>query len=102
MRDFPDRARVGFAFVGNQSRSAIRTSTWTCSATCTSAARRPTFGILLCKAKNNVIVEYALRDMSRSARRETRLVESLPKELDGRLPTVEQLEAEIAEDDDGS
>lgn len=65
----------------------------------------PTIGILLCKAKNNVIVEYALRDMAKPisvAGWETQLVESLPKELEGRLPTVEQLEAELAEDDDGS
>ena len=65
----------------------------------------PTIGILLCKAKNNVIVEYALRDMAKPisvAGWEAQLVESLPKELEGRLPTVEQLEAELAEDDDGS
>lgn len=62
-------------------------------------ADQPTIGILLCKSRNDVVVEYALRDMSKPigvANWETRLVESLPEELKGRLPSVEEMEAELA------
>ncbi len=60
---------------------------------------RPTIGLLLCKAKNGLVVEYALRDLHKPigvAQWQTRIVESLPKELKGNLPTVEELEAELA------
>lgn len=59
---------------------------------------RPSIGLLLCKAKNGLVVEYALRDVRKPigvAQWETRIVESLPKELKGKLPTVEELEAEL-------
>ena len=59
---------------------------------------QPTIGILLCKAKNDLVVEYALRDVSKPigvANWETRLVETLPDELKGRLPSVEEMEAEL-------
>jgi predicted nuclease of restriction endonuclease-like (RecB) superfamily len=61
-------------------------------------ADQPTIGILLCKEKNNLLVEYALRDMSKPigvANWETRLVDTLPDDLKGRLPTVEEMEAEL-------
>lgn len=61
---------------------------------------QPTLGILLCKSKSDVVVEYALRDVGKPigvANWETRLVETLPDELEGRLPTVEEMEAELAE-----
>jgi predicted nuclease of restriction endonuclease-like (RecB) superfamily len=60
---------------------------------------RPTIGLLLCKAKSGLLVEYALRDIRKPigvAQWETRMVESLPKELKGSLPTIEELEAELA------
>jgi hypothetical protein len=43
--------------------------------------------------------QYALRDVQKPigvAEWETRLMETLPEELQGSLPTVEQLEAELA------
>ena len=60
----------------------------------------PTLGLILCRDhdRNRLIVEYALRDMNKPigvAGFETRLAESLPKTLEGSLPTVEQLEAEL-------
>lgn len=64
---------------------------------------QPTIGILLCKAKNDVVVEYALRDVSKPigvANWETRLVEALPDELKGRLPSVEEMEAELRGDEE--
>jgi predicted nuclease of restriction endonuclease-like (RecB) superfamily len=59
---------------------------------------RPSIGLLLCRERNRLVVEYALRDVRTPigvAQWETRMVESLPKELKGILPTIEQLEAEL-------
>lgn len=57
---------------------------------------RATIGILLCKSKNNLVVEYALRDMVKPLGvAEYRLAQALPDHLKGSLPTVEQLEAEL-------
>ena len=59
----------------------------------------PTIGLLLCRGKNRVIVEYALRGFTKPvgvADWETRLVDSLPDELQGSLPTVEEIEAELS------
>lgn len=58
----------------------------------------PTIGLILCRRKNRITAEYALRDIAKPigvAGFETRLVESLPKELEGSLPTISQLEAEL-------
>jgi predicted nuclease of restriction endonuclease-like (RecB) superfamily len=60
---------------------------------------QPTIGLLLCRAKNKVVVEYALRHLKRPigvAGWETKLVEKLPKALKGSLPTVEEIEAELS------
>jgi hypothetical protein len=61
---------------------------------------QPSIGLLLCRSKDQVVVEYALRDLKKPigvAGWETKLVEKLPKELKGNLPTVEEIEAEFAE-----
>jgi len=56
----------------------------------------PTIGIILCKTRSRVIVEYTLRDQNRPIGvSEFRLGEALPRELQGGLPTVAQLEAEL-------
>lgn len=56
----------------------------------------PTIGIILCKSKNKVLVEYALRDTQKPiAVPEFQLVESLPEQFKGSLPTIEELEAEL-------
>jgi len=60
---------------------------------------KPSIGLLLCKSKNKVEVEYALRDIGKPigvAAWKVRLVESLPKELKSSLPTVKQLEEELS------
>jgi predicted nuclease of restriction endonuclease-like (RecB) superfamily len=62
---------------------------------------QPTIGLLLCKEKNRLTVEYALRDVKKPigvAEWRTRLVESLPKQLRGALPSVEDLERGLADD----
>lgn len=59
----------------------------------------PTLGLLLCKEKDKLTVEYALRDVKKPigvAEWRTRLVESLPKRLQGALPTIAQLESELS------
>ena len=59
---------------------------------------QPSIGLLLCRERNQVTVEYALRDFRKPigvAQWQTKLVESLPKKLKGNLPTVEQIEAEL-------
>ena len=58
----------------------------------------PTIGLLLCKGKDRMVVEYALRDLAKPlgvADWETRLVEVLPDDLKGTLPTIEEIEAEL-------
>jgi predicted nuclease of restriction endonuclease-like (RecB) superfamily len=56
----------------------------------------PTIGMILCKNKKQKIVEYALRDMNKPIGVSTyQLREALPEQLQGSLPTVEQLEAEL-------
>lgn len=58
----------------------------------------PTIGLLLCKGKDRVVAEYALRDVHKPigvADWEARLAASLPQELRGSLPTVEELEREL-------
>jgi len=60
---------------------------------------QPSIGLLLCREKNRLTVEYALRDLKKPigvAEWRTRLVESLPKKLQGSLPTVAELEAELS------
>jgi predicted nuclease of restriction endonuclease-like (RecB) superfamily len=60
----------------------------------------PTIGLLLCKSKNKVVAEYALRNNSQPIGvSEYHLVESLPAELQTSLPSIEQIERELAGDD---
>ena len=64
---------------------------------------KPSIGIILCKTKNQVIAEYALRDLAKPVGISsyiTKLVESLPKELRGSLPSPKQFEAELEKSED--
>ena len=59
---------------------------------------QPTIGMVLCKTHDRVIAEYALRDISKPigvAQWRTQLVQSLPEDLRGSLPTVEEIEDEL-------
>ena len=59
---------------------------------------QPTIGLLLCRDKNNVVAEYALRDSNKPIGiSEYQLVQSLPKILQTNLPSIEQIEAEFAQ-----
>ena len=58
---------------------------------------RPSIGLILCKTKNRLVAEYALRDMSKPMGVATyRVGEALPAELQEGLPSVEELEAELS------
>lgn len=57
---------------------------------------QPTIGLLLCRDKNNIEVEFALRDMKKlMGVSEYILVETLPDNLKGALPTVEEIEQDL-------
>ncbi|OKH85908.1 hypothetical protein EB75_08925 [Mycobacterium sp. ST-F2] len=59
---------------------------------------KPTIGLILCKTKNNVVAEYALRGYNAPigvAEWKAAITASLPAELENVLPTVEELEAEF-------
>ena len=56
----------------------------------------PTIGILLCRTKNNIEVEYSLRDTIKPIGVSGyKFLEKLPKNLQNNLPSVAQLEAEF-------
>lgn len=58
---------------------------------------QPSIGIILCKAKNKVIVEYALRDTRKPIGVSGyKLTDTLPKKLKGSLPSIKELEASIS------
>ena len=58
----------------------------------------PSIGLILCKGKNKVMAEYALRDMGKPIGISGfKLAESLPEPLKGSLPTIEDLEAELSD-----
>jgi predicted nuclease of restriction endonuclease-like (RecB) superfamily len=57
---------------------------------------RPSIGMILCKARNRVTVEYALRDTRKPIGvSKYKLTASLPKTLESSLPTIAQLEKEL-------
>jgi hypothetical protein len=56
----------------------------------------PTIGIILCKSKDQLTVEYALRDTAKPLGiAEFHYLERLPDEFKGSLPTIEEIEAEL-------
>lgn len=59
---------------------------------------KPTIGLLLCRNKDQLVVEYALRDLNKPigvAQWETQITQSLPTELASCLPTIAEIEAEL-------
>ena len=60
---------------------------------------QPTIGLLLCRNKNKLVAEYALRGLDQSiavAAWQTQLTETLPEDLRSSLPSIEEIEAELA------
>ncbi len=57
----------------------------------------PSIGLLLCKCRNKLIVEYSLRDTAKPIGvAEYSLVQSLPQELKSSLPSVDDLERALS------
>jgi predicted nuclease of restriction endonuclease-like (RecB) superfamily len=57
----------------------------------------PSIGLILCQERNQIIAEYALRGVSRPVGiSEYEITRALPPRLQSALPTVEEIEAELA------
>jgi predicted nuclease of restriction endonuclease-like (RecB) superfamily len=64
---------------------------------------KPSIGLLLCRSRDRLRVEYALRGCRKPigvAQWKTQLVEQLPERLRGSLPTVQEIEAELGPADE--
>ncbi len=56
----------------------------------------PSIGILICKERNKVVAEYALRGINKPIGvSEYELTEKIPAKLKGKLPTIKQIENEL-------
>ncbi len=59
----------------------------------------PTIGLILCRGRKGITAEYALRNLAKPigvAGWQAALTSRLPKRLQGSLPTIRQLEQELA------
>ncbi|OXI92657.1 MULTISPECIES: PDDEXK nuclease domain-containing protein [Burkholderia] len=60
---------------------------------------QPTIGLLLCKEKNRLVAEYALRGVTQPMGvAEYQLMREVPPSLETGLPTIDQIEAELRPD----
>lgn len=56
----------------------------------------PTIGILLCKTKNDIIAEYALKDINKPIGVSAyRIFKRLPRELKNELPSIDDIKNRI-------
>jgi hypothetical protein len=63
---------------------------------------KPSIGLIVCKTKDQVVAEYALRNSTTPIGiAEYKLAESLPRDLKGSLPTIEELKSELGKATDG-
>ncbi len=59
---------------------------------------KPTIGILICKSKNNSVVEYSLNKVdSPISVSEYNINDALPEEFKSSLPSIEEFEAKLDE-----
>jgi hypothetical protein len=57
---------------------------------------QPSIGILICQSKDKVVAEYALKDISKPIGISSyKLTESIPENLKGKLPSIEEIEKEL-------
>jgi predicted nuclease of restriction endonuclease-like (RecB) superfamily len=57
---------------------------------------QPSIGLLICRDKDKVIAQYALKDINKPIGvSEYRITDSIPNNLRGKLPTIEELEKEL-------
>lgn len=58
---------------------------------------QPSIGLLICKTKDKLMVEYALKDVSKPIGiSEYRLTEILPEDVKSSLPTIEEIEEKLS------
>ena len=63
---------------------------------------KPTIGLLLCKQQNRLVAEYALSGIDKPIGiAEYQLLRDLPESLGGSLPSIAEIEAELANDVSG-
>lgn len=61
-----------------------------------------TIGILLCKSKDKIEVEYALRDLNKPMGiSEYKLTDTIPEKFKTNLPSIEELEEQLEEKNEG-
>ena len=61
------------------------------------AEDKPTIGLILCQDKNRIVAEYALKGVKKAIGvSEYELTRALPKKFRSSLPSVEQMETELA------
>ena len=61
-----------------------------------SEADNPSVGLILCRDKNKIVAEYALKDMTKPIGvSEYKLFEDVPRELQDKVPSLEDLESRI-------
>lgn len=61
-------------------------------------ADNPTIGVILCKSKDRIEVEYALRDLNKPVGvSQWVLTQNLPADIQSAFPTIEQIEQEFSE-----
>ena len=64
---------------------------------------KPSIGLILCREKDGIVAEYALRDMAKPLGvAEFTHLEKLPEEFKGTLPTIEEIEAELGKPEDAT
>jgi predicted nuclease of restriction endonuclease-like (RecB) superfamily len=64
---------------------------------------KPTIGLLLCRTQNRLVAEYALSGIEKPIGiAEYQLVRALPEPLGTILPSIEEIEAELSRDLDGT
>lgn len=65
------------------------------------AADAPSIGLILCQDRNHIVAEYTLRGVDKPIGiSEYELTRALPPNLKSALPTVEEIEAELADSSD--
>lgn len=61
-----------------------------------SVVDNPSIGLILCKDKNRVVAEYALKDMTKPIGvSEYKLLEEIPEELQDTMPSIEEIESRV-------
>ncbi len=59
----------------------------------------PSIGLILCKTKNKIVAEYALRDTSKPIGiAEYKIAQTLPDDIKGELPSIEDIEQKLDEE----